>query len=112
MPNKKNLAYKKRDFLSLIAKAKNPKKRNQLIDYADNEEILAICECIYNVLQNNIPIEDKDYKKLKKFKTTLRSLIRKTSMKKRKNTLKQHGGFLNVLIPAALSVLSGLLGRR
>ena len=86
--------------------------RRILIDIADKGEINAICECVDNLLKGNISISNAQKKRLNKYKKYMRFITqKKASMKKRKLALKQHGGFLLMLIPAALSVLSLLIGR-
>ena len=104
-------AYNRRYFLNLIGNA-NTNRRKFLIDIADKGEINAICECADNLLKGNITISNAQKKKLSKYKKYMRFIAQKrTSIKKRKTALKQHGGFLPMLIPAALSVLSSLIGR-
>ena len=107
----KKLALKRKDFLTLLASAKTKKRRNALIDYADKDDILAICECITNALRGNIKLTPAKIKRLKRHKECLRVLSKTgVSLKKRKAALKQNGGFLPLLIPAAVSAISSLLG--
>ncbi len=102
--------YKRHNFLALLCENRNkPKQRNKLIDYANNKEIHAICEIILNVLNGNIKLANANIKKLKRYKTALRSLTyKKNSLANRKKTLKQHGGFLSFILPAAIGLLSQL----
>lgn len=96
-----------KDLLSALRVLK-PKYRTALLKTCDEEEINCICECIYNVLRGKVPIEEKNKKKLQKYKSVLRKLVRKGTNKVRKNIIIQKGGaFLPIILG---SVLSGLLG--
>ena len=104
-------SYKHKHYLALLGQAKNRNRRNKIIDVADKEELTAICDCIHNVLKGNVKLKNNQIMQLRKYKKHLRSLTNKRmSVKKRKDTLKQHGGFLPLLIPAAVSILSRLIG--
>ena len=94
-------ALKHKDYLSLLAKSKQVKRRNLIIDLANAEEIKAIAECI---LTNN------QVKKLKQHKKYMRLIAQKSfSNKKKKSILKQKEGFLPTLIPLALSALGSIV---
>lgn len=84
-----------------------PKYQKALLKSCDEEEINCICECIHNVLQGKVPIEDRNKKKLQKYKKILRNLVRKGKNKIRKNILIQKGGAFLPLILG--SILSGLV---
>ncbi len=117
MVKKKHAAsrvYKRKNFLSLLCEHRNNTiKRNKLIDLASNDEVKAVCEVISNILNGNIKLASSNIKKLQKYKRILRLLAdRKTSAKDRKKTLKQTGGFLSVILPAALSLLTSIFSRR
>lgn len=84
-----------------------PKYRKALLKSCDEEEINCICECIHNILQGKVPIEDRHKKQLQKYKKILRNLVRKGKNKIRKNILIQKGGeFLPLILG---SILSGLV---
>jgi len=107
---KNSLALKHKEFLTLLAKTKDKKRRNKLIDAGDNNEIRAISECIMNIIQGNVPITKSQLKQLKQHKNVLRSLSKKCySMKRKKIILKQKGGFLPALLPMALKAIGGFL---
>lgn len=72
--------------------------------------IKAICECSLNALSGNIELSRPQKKCLHKYKNTLRKLAdRKTSLHSKRKLIVQKGGFLNILIPAAITAISGLL---
>ena len=99
------------DFLSLLAKAKQKNKRDQLLDFASNDQVLAVIECIYNVLRGAVPLASKEIGNLRKHRKPMRYLCdKKTSVREKRRVLKQKGGFLGFLLgPIISSVLSSVV---
>lgn len=96
-----------KDLLTALYKLK-PKYRIALLKSCNEDEINCICECIHNVLQGKIPLEEKKKKKLVKFKGILRKLLRKGTNKLRKSIIIQKGGaFLPIILGTILSSLLG-----
>ena len=84
--------------------------RAVIIDNGTRDLILALCEVIHNVLVGNVKLTPDEIGRLKRYKRTLVNIIdKKTSVKKKKVLIKQHGGFLMTLLPPALSVLASIL---
>lgn len=84
-----------------------PKYCKALLNVCSEDEINCICECIYNILNGKIPLENKDKSKLSKHKTVLRKLVSKGKNNPRKRTIVQKGGaFLPIILG---TILSGLL---
>ena len=84
--------------------------RKQLLKKLPRRAVKAICECTLNVLKGTVPLSSYQKKSLRKYKTTLRKIgSKKGSLFAKKKLIIQHGGFLNILIPAALSVLTGII---
>lgn len=90
------------------------KLRKQLLQKISLKCIKAICQCCVNIINGNIPLNKKDKRFLSKHKHTLRQLsYKKIPFARKRQLVIQKGGFLNVLLPAALSVLTSLLnGKR
>ena len=63
----------------------SPKLRKAILKNADRELILSIVECALNVLNGNCKLSNCNKLKLKKFKTILRLLCKKSSIKKNKS---------------------------
>ena len=80
-------------------------KRNRIIDEGGMELVHCICDCVHNVLQDNIPVNDIEKDRLGKHKECLRKLANKKTSYIEKKHLIQEGGFLGALIP----ILSGLV---
>jgi hypothetical protein len=96
-----------KQLLDLISKCKNRNERKVFLEKGSDEFIKAILEILLNVAKGNVNITDKIKKKLKKYKRIIRMLIcPKVSLKLKRQTLIQKGGFLNVILPA---VIGGVL---
>ena len=100
--------HKNHDWLKALHCCRKSEKQ-QLLKAARPELINAICDCIKNVLNGNVPISQSEKKKLGVKKTILRKLVdRKTKTPQRKKLLVQHGG--GILVPLLAPILTGLLG--
>ena len=98
------------EFLKLMAESKSPKRRKLLVDWASNKDIDAISEIALNTLNGNIKLTPNIYRKIKKHKKIIRLLAStKPKINQKKKIIKQSGGFLPFLIPAAISAVSNLL---
>ncbi len=86
------------------------KFKNKLILKGDKTLILTLTECILNTLNGNIKIE-KDKGKLAKKKYLLRLLLSCKSIKAKRENLIQQGGYLQYILPAAITLISTLLER-
>lgn len=96
------------DLLKLLGKPNNRYRKAILIN-ADKALVHALCQIIQNVLEGNLQISQTDKDKLRRFKTTLHSLIQKSSLKEKKKILVQKGGFLQFLIPAVITGISSII---
>jgi mannitol/fructose-specific phosphotransferase system IIA component (Ntr-type) len=109
---KHSKAVKHKDFLSLLSKSKNNKKRrNQLLSIASPSELLAIAEICHNLLRGNLALKKPQQKKLEKYKKVLRKLSQKSIGKDNRKRLlqRQQGGFFGALLPVAISALSSII---
>ena len=89
-------------------KKASPKQRKEILTLASADLINCICDCCLNVAKGNVKISQPQKKKLVRYASSIRALSKKRqSVKKRKEILKQHGGFLPALL---LPVLSAVLG--
>jgi hypothetical protein len=101
-------------FLPLLNKIKKfrPLKRQKIIEAADDDLILCLCECAKNTLNSSVPLNKNQFKRLGQHKKILRKLVNKKVPlnKKRKAILSQGGGFLLPLIaPILAAVVQGLI---
>jgi hypothetical protein len=94
--------------LNLLASC-SKKIKDSLIKKGERDLILSINECVINTLNGNITLSPKEKLKLKKYKYSLRKLLKNKSIHKKKKILIQEGGFLQILLPSAISLISTLL---
>lgn len=96
------------DLLKVISTSKNPK---QIIQKVPNSIVKSLCECVLNVLHGNVPLTKTQINSLSKHKTCLRKLSdKKVPLYKKRKLLVQKGdGFLSILLPAAISIISSLI---
>lgn len=103
-------AIRHRDFLTLLGKSKQGKRRKMLLEAATSDEIRAIAECALNLLKNRIKLNSNQKRRLKRHKETLRYIAHKgTNIKKKRRAMQQKGGFLASLLPLAISAVSSLV---
>ena len=95
------------DLLRLLSKAK-PKQQKEFIKATNAEQVLALCECADNTLRGNVNLNPSQKKRLAKHKSVLRHLANtKISWKTKQKKLVQKGsGFLSILLPAIIALLS------
>ena len=107
------LILKCQNELVQLSKLKSRKEKNKLIKKVNNCVIKAIAELSHNCLIGNVPLSSCNYKKLGKYKNTLRKLSdKKISLNSKRKIIKQKGGFLNILIPSVLALLSTVIEKK
>lgn len=85
------------------------RKRKELFKKIPNAAIKTVGECCLNTLRGNISLTQGQKKALSRHKKVLRVLSeRKVPLFKKRKLIIQKGGFLNYLIPAALTALTNL----
>ncbi len=106
------LVSKHKAFLTYLSELKNPRKRKFLLQNADNSQIDAISEICLNLLKGKIPDPSKTLqRKLRPFQKYIRIIgTKNVPVKTRKRCMIQHGGFLNLLIPAVAGLAGMLFG--
>ena len=98
------------ELLNLLAKAK-PKLRKAIIGAADHDLIMCLCECAQNLLNGNVPMCSRHLKRLQRYRSDVRQLVKKRTAQRKKKKILQKGGFLSALLaPIAVEVLSKLVG--
>ena len=99
---------KQKDILTYLAQCKK-NIRKAILKNADKELIDAICQCVFNLLRGNIQLSETEKQNLGRYKNTLRSIVGRSLLKVKKNILVQQGGFLQFLIPAAITGISQII---
>ena len=87
----------------------NKQLLTNILKSADKELIQSLNECVLNTLNGNIKLSVDERKKLEKFKYSLRKLLQIKPFYKKKKFLVQKGGFLQILLPSAIALISTLL---
>jgi hypothetical protein len=103
----KNLE-KNRQLLTCLCDCKKS-FRNSIISEADKSLIDSICQIVYNVLHGHIQLDDEVKTKLQKYKKTLRKLVEKNSLEKKKKIIIQNGGWLQFILPAAITAIGQII---
>ena len=65
--------------------------------------------CLCENKIKNMFISEDDKKRLYKYRNTLRKIVSKSSLKQKKKVLIQKGGFLQFIIPAAITGISSII---
>lgn len=99
---------KQQDMLKALSHCKL-KIRKAILKNADKDLVDAICHCVYNMLHGNVELSETQKGELYKYRHTLRKLIQKQNLNKKKKILVQNGGFLQFLIPAAVSGIASII---
>lgn len=99
-------ARKNYHHLKVLASSK-PNQVKAILKTADEPLIHTLCECIYNLLNSNLPISRQKKKKLSPYRKHLIKLATKgVALKQKRNLLVQKGGnFLSILLPPAIALL-------
>ena len=112
MPSHNEKTLSKLALINILKKSK-PEVRCRLINYLNPEGIRVLSEVVYNVLFNKLELSKsqklrikKEYQKEKK---NLKEISkRRSSVKKRRKLLSQHGGGLGTILGKRLHVLKPL----
>lgn len=111
---KKSVGYRMDKYGSLLRKlasSSSAKTRRNLIRKADPCFIEILRECALNVLRKNVSIPAERLRKLKRHAKTMVYVAKpRKSVRRAQRALEQRGGFLPLILPAVVSLLSGFAG--
>ena len=113
MKRSQPLVLRNHHFLKFFSKL-TPVKRKKLISRLLKPQVNTISEVCQNLLNNRLRCTTAQLKKLKPGKTVIRALsLKSTPLYKKKKLLqtKRGGALLSVLLPLAVSAISGLIGK-
>ena len=108
LPPHRKIRNRLKALLPLLAAPRS--RRKQLAK--QRNIITAFCEISHNLLNGVIKLSPQNYKKWRKQRAKLRALANPRLSYKKKDKVIQTGGFLNLLLPLASSLLGGVLGAR
>ena len=101
-----------KDFLKSLAKTKKVGKRRLVLALASPSQIKALQEISHNVIKKNVPLSPCQVKALVKGKykkPMLQAGAKQGSLESKRKIFIQKGGFLQYILPAALSFLASQL---
>ncbi len=84
--------------------------KQKILATADKKLVNSLCELSDNILAGNIKLSPAQFKCISKHKNLLRRIVKRGSLQSKRKYLSQKGGFLQYIIPAAISGISSLLG--
>lgn len=97
-------------LLKILRKTRTVPQRNAVLGGADRDLICCIIDCLHNVQNGNIKISPTERKKLIRFKSTVKELLKgKGGVQVKKKLLIQKGGFLPALLGPILGIATGLI---
>jgi hypothetical protein len=98
-------------FLRTLSQARCPKTRKRLIASATPQQIRALQEIAYNARSPQFPLKQAVISKLIKgrYRLPIYQAGKKGDVEAKRKLFIQHGGFLQYLIPVALSALANLV---
>ena len=107
-----NRVLRNKTFLKSILKAKTKSQRRKLVKKATNDEINSICELCFNLQRLNSKTYPKVSESLKKYRPSLKTLLKKrVPIKIKRQLIVQKGGFLPFLAPIAGTLISSLVSK-
>ena len=77
---------KKLQLLKVLKKAR-PVDRKSILESADNDTIICICECIDNLLHGNVKISNGQKKQLSKYAKLLRTIADRKNPSQKEKTV-------------------------
>jgi len=113
MNEKKPLILRYKDLIFLLSHL-SPKLRKEVLQGLKKHELNCISEIFSNFLKKRLTDDANIIDKLKKFRRDIHTVaLKKTPTFKKKAILlsKRGGSILGALLPLAVSVITGLLGK-
>ncbi len=99
-------------LLKLLYKASS-KQRRVILQSASDQLILTLCEIALNVLRGTIPLNNAQFRRLKKRKEEIKyAASKKINVEKKKRMINQRGGFLLPLLSVAIPFITSLITSR
>jgi len=87
-----------------------PKLRKAIISNCDKDLVNFVSECALTFLHGNVKLPDCARKKLRKYRSQLRTVVdRSVRVARKKKLIIQRGGFLVPLLTAVLPTLASLI---
>jgi len=100
-------------FVKLLLKEKDEKNRQQMIKNAGTDEIFALMDAAYNILNFKFPLTPKQRRKLAGFAKSLRHLAKKKTADQGRRIIQKGRGPLiaALLVPVVAEVARHIISR-
>ena len=92
--------------LAHVLRARNKLEKHRLCTHP--RVVSGFCEIAQNVIRGRVPLNTRQRRRWRRHKRQLRSLVSRRNSYRHKSRLLQTGGFLNLLLPVAKTLLGGL----
>ena len=89
-----------------------PAKQKKIIGTCHNDILKCIGICVKHIINGKARLTSAQLKKLRRRKQLVRSLARKNTSLKSKRKILQTGGFLGLILPSVVSLMTTLLGKQ
>jgi len=102
----------KRNFLLLkTLKKASPNLRKHILKKCNDDLIKCLCDICYNICAGNCKLSPNQHRALIRHKNPIRDLAnKKKSLKSKRRSMIQRGGFLPALLIPAISIISSIIG--
>lgn len=110
-PSMSNLVQRNFDFFKKLC-SNDPKDLELVIISATEDNINALTELVFNLLNGNLKIDDKTKSQLKKYKIFLRNLSdTQITYKRKKKSIFRKRKILGCILSPILAILSSCIGK-
>jgi len=93
-------------------KVMHPSNQKTFIDTCHNDLIRCVCYCTRHIINGKAKLTPDELKQLRRRKQMVRRLARKNTSLKNKRKILQTGGFLQLILPPILGLLSSILNKQ
>lgn len=83
----------------------NKRQKREFLKHLDREQLLFLLECVINIQNKNLPLDDVAIKKLERHKNSIKYLSCPKNNLNQKRIKIQKGGFASFLIPLLATAL-------
>ena len=98
-------------YLRKLRQRKTLPQRRKILNEGGAPLVKCLSECCHNLLRGNLKVGERPRHNLKRYAKHIRDVASpKISLKRKKQLLVQHGGFLPSLLVPIISAVAGLAG--
>ena len=99
-------------FIKVLARS-NANQRKLLLRGATNQQLKGLFELCLNIIRGNLPINNAEFRRLKRHRKTLESLAsRRVPLYKKRKIVNQKGGFIGAVAKFAVPLLASIIASK